>query len=1116
MECPICGFDNPEGFRFCGSCGSGLLQSCPECDSEIPPGFKFCGTCGHRVDDSAVAPARPPQAPSERRRVTVLFADLVGFSTLAEFLDPEELRNLMSETFSELTNEVKAREGVVEKFIGDAIVAIFGAPVAHEDDPDRAVETALKMLETVERRSSSSSSPLQLRVGINSGLVVSGAKGDGSPIGVMGDSVNTAARLQQAADRGQILIADNVWRRVRERFETEHVGLLEVKGREQRVGAYRVLGPRRGTGRKQAPFVGRGQELALLELLWSSAEKGNTHVISVVGEPGVGKSRLVAELPRRAGTDIRVTCDSDRAFGPFMDVIAALLGSMPRDVDELKQVAASIGIGDEIALLLGAFLGLAGAPPGVRMADEQQKRQVFAGVWQFLITALGGKAAFIALDDVHWADRSSLELLGFLLERLSGAPLMLVLAYRPGFEQVERTTLRASRTGIRLELLSPEESVALACGFLGVSELPSDLERIVASRAEGNPFFIEELLQALLELGSLAVVDSRAVLAKVDVDIPDTVQGTILARIDRLAPGEKTVLQQAAVLGRTFSTQLIEAIVGDGDLSGSLDELVRAQILVAQGPDQWSFKHALIREVAYDTLLIRQRRDLHRKVAEALEPQAEGDLTVLELLADHFAHAEMLDKARFYAVAAGDAAAERMGFDEAKTRYQSALAIWGEGDPEGRAELLLKLGRVSHFAGDDPLAKTVLIEAEAAWRALGNVKKAGAALARLGRVYWVVAETERAAEVLRRAISLLEPEGPSEEILWSYVWLSTLHMLVGNMNEGAKLASKGLDLEQQVHLKAARSHLLNTLGCCRARAGDVKGVDLIREALELGKESGDLEAIGRGYVNLPESLYWLSRNREGVELCREGRQYLRKMGAQSFAWFVAANEARMSVEFGDYQHAELICREMLSLERSLVGVPGVVNAGSVLSEILIRTGRYPEARTVLDEILPLARRLGGDDFLAPVLVAEADLQEALRNFAAARQAMLEAVEITQETGGAAETAFAVLTAGARILDKQQVAGLWERLSAAESPAANNCRRLETEAWLASDANLFRNAAELYGALELPYEEARCSLEAGDIDRARALMDELGVGNGPLGARLSELSAPVAHRPSPSG
>jgi len=499
--------------------------------------------------------------------VTVLFADLVG-STLAEHLDPEELRTLVADTFGELTEEVEAREGWVEKFIGDAIVAVFGAPIAHEDDPERAVETAVAMLDVVRRRSEGAPSPLNLRVGINSGLVVAGAVGDGTQTGVMGDAVNVAARLQQTAEPGDVLLSSSVWRRVRDGYETEPVGALAVKGKAQPVEAYRLRGPRIADVRKRAPFVGRHEERALLELLWSSARKGNTHVVSVVGDAGVGKSRLLGELaPQAAALDLRVICSGDRAFGPFLEIVERLLGGAPRDTDELRVKAQALGVAAEDALLLGPFLGLGGEAPVVRMADEQRKRQVFAGVWQFLVAAARDRPAFLALDDVHWADESSRELLDFLLERLTGVPLMLVLCYRPGFEAVERAELRASHTLIRLEPLTVDESIHLARGYLGVEELPPDLERLVARRAEGNPFFIEELLQALLELGSLAVVDGVALLATVDVDVPDTVQGTILARVDRLDAPARSVLQHAAVLGRTFGHELLEEVVADGDLA---------------------------------------------------------------------------------------------------------------------------------------------------------------------------------------------------------------------------------------------------------------------------------------------------------------------------------------------------------------------------------------------------------------------------------------------------------------------------------------------------------------------------------------------------------------------
>ncbi|MBA3729026.1 MAG: adenylate/guanylate cyclase domain-containing protein, partial [Actinobacteria bacterium] len=252
MRCRTCGRDSPEGFRFCGKCGSPI--------------------------EASSAPSAAHNFDADRRRVTILFADLVGFPALAEHLDPEELRALIARTFAELTQEVTLREGRVEKFIGDAVMATFGAPRAHEDDPERAVATALRLLEVVRRRSEPMPSPLQLRIGINSGLVIAGTVGDGSQTGVIGDAVNVAARLQQVAGPGEILVAASVWRRVRHGFRGQAIGPLELKGRAQPVEAFRIVGDLQSPTVHRTPFVGRHDELSLMELLWSSAAKGTTHV----------------------------------------------------------------------------------------------------------------------------------------------------------------------------------------------------------------------------------------------------------------------------------------------------------------------------------------------------------------------------------------------------------------------------------------------------------------------------------------------------------------------------------------------------------------------------------------------------------------------------------------------------------------------------------------------------------------------------------------------------------------------------------------------------------------------------------------------------------------------
>ena len=687
-----------------------------------------------------------------------------------------------------------------------------------------------------------------------------------------------------------------------------------------------------------------------------------------------------------------------------------MLGGTPHDLEELKARAGHVGVGEEDALLLAPFVGLGGAPPAVRMADEQRKRQVFAGVWQFLFAVCRERPVFVTLEDVHWADESSRDLLDFLLERLGGVPLMLVLSYRPGLEQIDRAELRASHTAVRLEPLTPVESVALACGFLGVAALPPDLERLVVGRAEGNPFFIEELLQALLELGSLAVVNGSAVLAKVEAEVPDTVQGTILARVDRLDASARSVLQHATVLGRSFAVELLEAVMGNGPLSEPLEALTRSQLLVAPAPGQLAFKHALIQEVTYETLLMRQRRELHRKVAETLEQRGGDDPSVLETLAEHYARAEAPEKARGYALAAGDLARERMGFVEAKRRYEAALRLWGEGDEEGRLELLMKLGHAALLAGDSATARTALVEAEEGWRERGDAQHSGAALAALGRVYWVAGDPDRAAGAVDRAISILGELAPSPELVQAYTWASALHMLAGGVDEGTQLAQRGLALATELGLDGFRAHLLNTLGACQAFEGDVRGVEKMKDALALAQRVGEVEALGRAYNNLASTLPELGRALEAVEVASEGREAMRKLGVPSFEWFIAGNQAAALVALGRLDEADALTREILEEQRDLL-----VNAAGPRIVALVRLGRYEEARALLDEVLPGAERIGGAEFLAPLRREEAELEHVRGNLAAARQAIREATEIAFSTPAVIHWLH-LLPAAARLLD----------------------------------------------------------------------------------------------------
>jgi tetratricopeptide (TPR) repeat protein len=705
------------------------------------------------------------------------------------------------------------------------------------------------------------------------------------------------------------------------------------------------------------------------------------------------------------------------------------------------------------------------------------------------------------LEDVHWSDRSSLELLGFLLERFSGIPLLLLLAYRPGFDEVERTALRSSHTAIRLEPLNREDSIALAKGFLGTTEIPPDLEEVISSRTEGNPFFIEELLQSLTELGSLAVVDGKARLTDTDLHVPDTIEGTVMARVDRLDPPERTVLQHASVIGLTFTSELLAKLLIDVDVPLSLERLARGQLIVAEGPDRWRFKHALIQDVIYQALLLRQRTELHRRVAEEVERTYGDDPAHLEVLAEHYSQAKVPEKAARYAVLAGDLAAERVAFPEAQTHYETALQLSSEVDPHGRLDVLRKLGHAAYRASDFTTARTALVEAIDGWKELGDKRRAGEALANLGRVYWSsTGEVDRATEAGREAIELLEPLGPSPELAQAYVWSSTQRMLEGRLEVAIDLATKGLEIAEALDLDGARSHLLNTLGCCESQAGNPAGLDRIREALVLADRSGEAEAIGRAYVNIPSTLALFQRNREGAEICKRGRQVMRKLGSPTFETFIAANQADMLAQLGDYAEAESMCRELLGARRSVLGVPGTSNAGWILARILTFTGRYDEARELLDEVIPLARRLTGAEYLAPVLATEAELEEARGNLAAARQSVREAVEVELEEPNIAHWVKPIVPV-CRLLPEDEARRLIEAPPKPPRDPSHEAPLIEARAVLDSDPSGHARAAELYSSLELPYEEARCRIGAGHLERAREIVERNGLANGPLGALL---------------
>ncbi|HEY1332516.1 MAG TPA: BTAD domain-containing putative transcriptional regulator [Actinomycetota bacterium] len=1032
------------------------------------------------------------EATLEENAVTILSAAAAGFAELKDKLDPREFRHVAGRYFDGMRREIERRGGAVERFVGETLVASFGERQRHEDDPRRAVESALGMLQVHRARSEGLGAPVDLRIGIDT---ASPARS-----GRTAASETAATRLRQAAGPGALMVSESTWRAVREDFEGHHLGPLEMDDGDRVVEAYRLTGPRPMVPRREAAFVGRADERALLSLLWSSAAKGNTHVVSLVGEPGVGKSRLLSEFAVHGALEVRVACSGELAFGPLLEVLYGILGEAPPDAGRLRQLLDDAGVGEEVAPLLAALLGMGESPPVVLMADEQRREQVFAGVWQFLLEAIHDRPTLIVLDDLQLSDRSTMDLLAFLLKHLTGVPLLLVLASRPGFRPAVPEAVRSSRTDIRLEPLSVDDSLRVAAGFLQVSELPANLEQLVIARAEGNPFFVEELLQALIELGALTVHDDRASLSEGAAHVPHTIEGTILARIDRLDARLRHALQAGSVLGRSFTRELLEAVVDDRDLGAVLEELGHGQLIVNEGPGRWTFKHALIQEVTYASIPAATRREMHATVARALERRTSDDPLSLEMLAEHYDKADLPEKSRFYALAAGDTASRRMGFVEARDRYQMALRLWGQGDEEGRLELLTKLGFAALVSGDPGTARTMFIEAESGWRSLGRTLEAGAALAMLGRSYFFGGEAAMASDALMQAIDLLEPAGPSEDLGRAFAWLTSMLIVSAQSDEGADLARRGLAALEGTagtDLDIVRSSLMTSLGMFEVLHGDPSGTDRIRDALVLAERASDVEAAARAYVNLSLSLAELLDVVEGTTVSYEGREAMRRLGAPSFEWVLAALEASMLVEVGRFDEAEHLCREILGPRRSLLISPGITVAGTTLALACIRTGRFREARATLQEVLPSVRRGQMALFLYRALGVEAELEEAEGNVAAARLAITEGVRVALETPSVTPCARLLVTATRLVPD--QAAALRERVEPhAKDHVSIGVALTESAAIVDGDASLFAEAAAMYDAMSLPYQAARCWAAAGDVERADQLTTRFGLEPGPLG------------------
>jgi class 3 adenylate cyclase len=1069
MRCTHCGAELISGKQFCHACGTRVASQCARCGAAVSASYRFCPDCGQRIGAEVhdvpppAADERPgprPLAPvsdirtargaieGERKLVTVVFCDLVGSTAIAERLDPEDYHDLLDEYLEVAFAEIYRLDGIVNQLAGDGLMALFGAPVAHEDAPQRAVRAALGIHEALrpfaERVQAQRGVRLRARIGINTGPVVVGSVGNDLKMdySAVGDTTNLAARLETLAEPGTTLISEATHRLVRGFFEVRPTGPLEVRGKREPVFAYEVLKPSEAATamtiaeeRGLTPLVGRDDEMAQLESAYQRLDARQPQVVAVVGDAGSGKSRLLYEFKHRRAGDPTVLfegrCSSmsrTAPYHPFMTMLRGFFGivSGEEPARAREKVAARLGeTGHQIERrfpLLGKFMAPA-AGRGDTLPGDQLKRETFEAVTGLVLKQSQAAPVVVLLEDVQWMDDPSRELLEALVARLDGTGVMVVLTQRPHDHPGWRT--RAAFTQIVLRRLSDEHVTKMIRAIAG-GRLPAGLEHRLVGKAEGSPFFAEELTNALLEEGFVVRQDGRPRVSRPveDIPLPGTVQEVIAARLDRLPPEGKHVIQVAAVLGRQFDGRQLAAILdGEGiDVAGQLAELERRGLLHRKdllSSDEYRFGESLTQEVAYESLLLKHRRQLHERIGLAVETALDGEANAERsaLLAHHFSRSDNRPKALEALVRAGSDAAAVPSYRTAAEFYLRAWEL---------AETIPDL------AGADESLRRLAVRAIDGLCAMTVV---------FGVPYF--AEAERAAP---RGRELAHTLG-DQTTLSNLSYLNGVLMMTHDREQfarGLALAEEGLTVAQRAGESLQAIRIGRGLGIHYAHDGRF---DLARRVVDWVTE--EMPRSAPGNVDLELSCRWV---RELVLYASDDFDAARRSAAESYEMAERASNRTMrgaaagmlaAIHFvrGEYPDAErwsqtsfAVAEEISNLAAlapaAAIGILSRVEQGGRPPEQLVQTVRHEanaagltllnlrligEALLAIDDVAGAERyalyvrsHTGGRLRDAEIATVLGDVRARESRHAEARRAYAEAVELAEAIGARSVLAAAML------------------------------------------------------------------------------------------------------------
>jgi class 3 adenylate cyclase/tetratricopeptide (TPR) repeat protein len=1025
MKCPNCQTMNPAGAKYCVECGKSFDIQCPKCGTITPAGGKFCMSCGQslqrRPEPGPIDYSQPrtytprflaekiltsrSSIEGERKLVTVFFADVANFTSLAEKLDPEDAHNIMNGTFQVLMDNIHRFEGTINQFTGDGVMALFGAPVAHEDHAQRACHAALAIQSDLKdygaKLKKSYNLDFLMRIGINSGPVVVGSIGDDLRMDytAIGNTTNLASRMETMAKPGTILVSASTHRLATDFFRFESIGPVKIKGLAAPQEAYQLIktgdvGTRiaASVAKGLRPFVGRKNSMNALMSVYENLKAGFGQVVGIVGEAGVGKSRLLLEfiklLAGEEFTYLEGRClhyGGSMSYLPVLDILKSYFSIKDDDKESeiKKKLTATIDALDENLRAglapIEELLGIESDDEDFAGLDPQSKRErTFEVIRDLFVRISQDKPLIIAVEDLHWIDKTSEEFLDYLIGWLANCKIKLLLMYR--HEYTHQWGSKSYYTQIGLTQLSTASSIQLIQAILEGDKIAPEIKDLILARTSGNPLFIEEFTNTLLENGTIKCEERCYFLEgqALDIEVPDTIQGLIAARIDRLEEEIKRTMQVASVVGRDFAYRILKSITG-------MHEELKTYLLNLQGLEfiyekrlfpelEYIFKHALIQEVTYYSLLTARRKELHRKVGEAMEKHfAERLNEYSNIIGEHFLRGEDWERAYAYLTRAGDAAIRLYAHAEARTHFTNSLkALEHMEDTEKnvrrQVDTIIKL-TVSSWLTDP--ADVLLRRLDEAERLLGSLSDSAEPspedalrLARvhfwMGRAYYQRGDMREALGYYKQVLPTAQQADDAELLVIPTGAIGQALVVQGHLEKGSTMLSQAIPVFEKMARWPQWIQAKSFYGAAIAGMGDWRqglseGQDALAKSNEFRSFTGigvSQNCIGYAYLFGGELQLAMEAAQAAVEAARQSRDLIYQyVGYALWAWSA-----------GRCGLLDIAAEQMIRSQEVAQQLGGKVIMGDVSmaarAEIALLKGNWDEAIELARQTLEVAQMTG--------------------------------------------------------------------------------------------------------------------------------------------------------------